>query len=107
MLAVAILAAGMTIAGAVLYSAGVFEKMFRPEWEEAVRSELLDSAGAQFSSVVTSKDGRVTCGVVTSTNKFGGRGQSSFTAIEPKFSAQRWLVLIYSGYDANAFEGCN
>lgn len=87
----AILVAGVAIAGAVLYSSGAFDsEQAAFPFDADVRQRLNDSESVQYRGVVQDtfndliKD-RMYCGEMNAKNRMGGyAGWSRFVAMDPK-----------------------
>lgn len=105
----AILAGAAMIAGAVLYTNGVFnlEEEDAP-YVAAVKSQLVDAESAQFRNVQKNRTLDIWCGEVNSKNRMGGyAGWQKFAAFAPTPSDSAWKVHFLTDEAMAMVSPCN
>ena len=105
LLALAILAAAILVAGSVLYVGGAFENIFRPAWQEPVSARLRNPDSAQFRNVRIGELTGWVCGEVNGENALGAMGDwVEFMARPPTdlegFERVDWEITLVTDYAA-------
>ncbi len=91
---IAILAAGLLVAGAILYSNGGIQLGSNWEFEESLRDSLIDPESVMIRNVVEDQDGDY-CGEVNEKNRMGGyAGWKRFMAADLTSIDRGWSIRI-------------
>lgn len=100
--AVSIVAAGVIVAGAVVYSSGAFNRIFERPFETALREQFVDPDSVQIRGVV--KYGMAWCGEVNAKNRLGAyTGWQRFIVRDLRIIDTGWRVDIESQMHSGAF----